>query len=131
VLKSGIQPLVRRALAEANRGDTQQAIETLNKALEIKPYETRVYGLLARLYAKMGSFDQLSELIERGIQENPRQHNRLRNMEGSVYRSAGELQRALAAYKLAISKGPFSNPGRQLQQIKNLETQIRRKARGF
>ena len=131
VLKSGIQPMVRRALAEANRGDTQQAIETLNKALEDKPYETRVYGLLAQLYAKMGSFDQLSALIERGIQENPRQHIRLRSMEGSTLQRAGQLQRALVAYKLAISKGPFSNSERQLRRIKELERELARQERGY
>ncbi len=123
--------MVRRALAEASRGDTQQAIETLNKALEIKPYETRVYGLLAQMYAKMGSFDQLSELIERGIKENPRQHNRLRSMEGSVFLRAGELHRALVAYKLAISKGPFSNPERQLRRIKEIERELVRRERGY
>jgi len=131
VVKGGIQPLVEQAVAAANRGDTQRAVETLNKALEIKPYETRVYGLLAQLYVKMGSFDQLSALIERGIRENPRQHYRLRSVEGSAYHRAGELPRALVAYKLAISKGPFSRPEPQLQRIKKLERELARRERGY
>jgi tetratricopeptide (TPR) repeat protein len=131
VVKGGIQPLVRQAVAAANRGDNQQAAETLEKALEIKPYAIRIYGMLAQLYAKMGSFDQLSALIDRGIRENPRQDYRLRYVEGSAFHRAGQLPRALVAYKLGISKGPFSRPEPLLQRIKALERELARQERGY
>ena len=131
VLKGGIQPLVEQAVTASQRGDNQQAAETLEKALEIKPHSIRVYGMLAQLYAKMGSFDQLSALIERGIRENPRQDYRLRYVEGSAFYRAGKLQLALAAYKRAISKGPFAKPEPILDRIKTLERELVRKERGY
>ncbi len=87
--------------------------------------------MLAQLYAKMGSFDQVTALIERGIRENPRQHYRLRSVEGSAFRKAGQLPRALVAFKLAISKGPFSRPEPQLRRIKALERELVRRERGY
>ena len=123
--------MVEQALAAANRGDNQQAAETLSRALEIKPHAVQVCGLLAQIYARMGSFDRVSELIEHSIRENPRQYYRLHSLEGLAYSRAGQLQRALVAFKLAISRGPFSRPEPHLQRIKSLETELRRKARGF
>jgi len=131
VLKGGIQPLLDEALSESNKGNLQEAIKPLEKALEIDPQAVRVYGFLMRIFAKMGSIDKISELAERGIKENPRRDTNFRSMEGVAYLNAGQPRKALAAFKLSVNKGPFSSRDGHFQRIKEIERGLARKERGY
>ncbi len=131
VLNGGIQPVLAKALKASSRGDNQQAAEYLEKILETNPQAFRVYGHLARVYAAMGSIDRVPELIERGIRENPRRRTGMRSQEGTAYLIGGKPERALAAFKQSINKGPFSNRIAIFQRIKEIERELTRKKRGY
>jgi tetratricopeptide (TPR) repeat protein len=131
VLPNGIQPLLSQAFAAAEQGRIKKACEPLEKAIQIDPQAARAYGLLAQYYARLGRFDDIAELIERGIRESPRRRNNLRSQEGNAYLLGGKPRLALAAYRQSISKSPFSNPLPQLQRIKEIERSLAREKRGY
>lgn len=131
VTPNGVQPIVKKSADLASRGEGQQAADLLEHALEIQPYSIRIVGMLAHLYAKMGQFDQLTDLIDRALHESPRQHFRIHSLEGMAYERMGKLEEALNAYKQAVNNSPFSRREATQQRVKELETQIRRQARGF
>lgn len=131
ILKDGIQLLIDQALRQASKGNNPKAADLLEQAIQKEPYAVRVYGMLAQLYANMHEFNKLDALIDRGIRDNPRQFNNLYSQKANAYRQVGELEKAVQAYKLAVNKGPFSRRDGFYGIIKQLNTEIERKKRGF
>ena len=94
----------------AKNGQTAQAIEHYNKAIQIKPYYTDAILGLGDVYAGKGDIDRAIELFQKTLSLNPNAdaaahaHNNL----GIMYQEKGNLDKALSHLRKAVQLRPGS-----------------------
>ena len=115
---------LRLAAVAQSRRDLDAAQRYSRKALEKNPLLVRAYGRLATIEATRRNADGIQHAIAAGLREMPRRKSQLRQMEGRAYQRMGELERALAAYRQAIPRGPFSYPTRMRALVDRLEKRV-------
>ncbi len=127
-----VQPELRvaRGVVAKTRGDLALARRELEGAIRADPLFVRAYGELAVLEGEAGRPDAAAEAIARGIRADPRRVQDLRYFEGVAYERAGELARAVVAYRAARSKGPFGSPAEMTRLIETLEARLREGPQG-
>jgi len=59
------------AAIQAEGGKIQDAIATVRQGIEVNPYSPRLYGLLASLYASLGSYDSALKTMQKDLQLFP------------------------------------------------------------
>jgi tetratricopeptide (TPR) repeat protein len=109
------------ATSAFDRGELDEARRHGRRALELDPLLARTYGHLAVIAAARNDLDAAARVIADGIRENPRRSVELRLLEARAYARVGASRRALDAYRKAIPRGPFHDPGWIEEQIRQLE----------
>jgi tetratricopeptide (TPR) repeat protein len=105
----------------ARRGDLDEARRHCEQALKLDPLLVRAYGQLAMNAAVRNDPEGIASAIATGIREVPRRSGELRRLEGAAYERIGDPHRALAAYRRAIPRGPFTDPRWMKEEIRRLE----------
>jgi serine/threonine protein kinase/tetratricopeptide (TPR) repeat protein len=82
-----------------------EAIEEINKALELDPNYGMAANLLAYMYAHMGNFDKAIEYLKKYASLSPGDANPFDSM-GEIYLRMGRLDEAIAKYKEALEIKP-------------------------
>jgi tetratricopeptide (TPR) repeat protein len=103
------------------RGRLDEARRHCEKALELDPLLVRAYGRLAMNYAARDDPEGIASAIAAGIRAVPRRSIELKQLEGQAYERIGDPGRALAAYRKAIPRGPFTDPRWMTEEIRRLE----------
>jgi len=124
----------RRAAMVANviRYRTKSAVRDVGKvlgiaetALDRDPLLLRSYYFLAWTQLRLNDMAAVDRTFERAYRELPRAVKKLKPIEAKVFEAAGDLDRALAAYRAAIPTGPFDNPEKMRKAILLLERKKR------
>jgi len=89
----------------AGTGETENALESYQKAYQLKPEDSRVMTGYAACLISDSKFDQASEIYEKIIQIDPQNVNALFNL-AAVNRQKGDYQKAEEAYSKIISIDP-------------------------
>ena len=79
------------AAIQAKRGQTRDAIATIQLGLKVNPYAPRLFGLLAQLYLSAGSYDDALKTMQRELELFPGDdftRSQLRKIEAQRYRHA-------------------------------------------
>ncbi|STX27881.1 methyltransferase [Legionella beliardensis] len=100
-----LQSLHFLGLAQAQLGDTAQAIECFTRALDLEPNSPIIYNNLANTYKKLYQLDQAIFYYQKAIDLAPdyaQAHNNL----ASIYAMQGLNQQALHHYHLALQAAP-------------------------
>ncbi|MCP4313501.1 MAG: tetratricopeptide repeat protein [Bacteroidetes bacterium] len=86
-------------------GDSARAEEVLFEAAEIYNYENQVVVHLINLFARTGRNDQALGVLDMAIKNQPGNHKFLWG-QGLIYRSMGELDKAIESFKAALRVAP-------------------------
>ncbi len=89
----------------AKNGKTEQAIENLNKAIEMQPDKPELYYELANMYASNKQFDKAIEVYSKK-QEKLGVANTDYYYMGNAYMMAGDYQKADETYSQITTKNP-------------------------
>jgi protein O-GlcNAc transferase len=94
-----------RGLANANCGDTAQAVADLRHALMIRPNDKEVRNNLGNIYKGMGELKAARECYEQVLEQEPENEPVLFNL-ANVLVDLGELQAAKELYEKVIAIAP-------------------------
>ena len=100
------------AFQEAERLTTQdrdKAAEAYRKAIKLRPGYTAAYIGLARVLSDNGEYDGALKAI-RDLRRTSPQNAEASAVEGRVYRDSGDEEKAIAAFKRAITQGRGFQP---------------------
>lgn len=112
--------------AFARTGETESALESYQKAYQLKPDDSRVMTGYAACLISDNKFDQASEIYEKIIQIDPQNVNALFNL-AAVSRQKGDYQKAEEAYSKIISIDPEYRDayfGRGLLRLSKVQDQL-------
>ena len=98
-------PYYNRGSAYALSGNYAQAVNDLNKAIELDPGYAEAYTNRGIVYDKKGEYDRAIAEFSRAIALNPSDPVKYNN-RGIVYNEKGEYDRAIADFNRAISLNP-------------------------
>jgi len=93
------------AIYADNFGRKEDAIQLLNKAIEISPYFPKSYNKLGLLYFERGQRDKAIALLNKALKLNPDDPEIYHNL-GYIYMSDGNAHDAKKMYKEAIKVDP-------------------------
>jgi len=82
-----------------------KAIKYLNRAVELDSLFKNPYSMLAQAYEKLGDHEKALQSIDRIISISPQDAYGY-VYRGNIYRSTGEIDSALAAYRNALQRDP-------------------------
>jgi tetratricopeptide (TPR) repeat protein len=117
---------ILQAQLALNRGDRQAALELAEAARKRDPLLPRVHGLVALIHMEAKDMAAVDRTLERAYREMPRGRKKLKPIEAKIFEAAGDLDRAIAAYRAAVPMGPFEKPEKTLRTILELERKRRR-----
>ncbi|MEJ7625947.1 MAG: tetratricopeptide repeat protein [Ferruginibacter sp.] len=81
----------------------EEALQTAQKAQQINPHNSSVYGLLSDVYVEVGNYKEAVEMMEmQGVQPDTRSYSRISYLR----EIQGDYPGAIEAMKLAVSSGP-------------------------
>jgi superkiller protein 3 len=86
-------------------GKTDEAIDLLNKAVEISPQFSKSYNKLGLIYLQRGEKEKSIAMLNRALKLNPDDPEIYHNF-GYIYIQMGEQQKAEAMYKKALEADP-------------------------
>jgi tetratricopeptide (TPR) repeat protein len=110
----------------ARTGETESALESYEKAYQLKPDDSRVMTGYAACLISDNRFDQASEIYEKIIQIDPQNVNALFNL-AAVNRQKGDHEKAEEAYSKIISIDPEYKDayfGRGLLRLSKVQDQL-------
>ena len=91
------------ALLESNR--TNESIDALNHAIEMKGDLANLYCALSAAYVRAARMDEALQALKKGVQERPKDGCICENL-GSISMKMGKLQEAEAYFRKAIELSP-------------------------
>jgi hypothetical protein len=118
--------LLERGVRRLQRKDYNGAERDLRQTIARAPLMVRGYSWLALLLASTGRAGQIHREIDAAIALQPGRRRQLRTVEGVAHEVAGDLGRAVVAYREGIPSGPFADRGASERRIAWLESQIAR-----
>ncbi|MBU8934287.1 MAG: protein kinase [candidate division Zixibacteria bacterium] len=86
-------------------GNTKEAIDRYNQAIEIDPQLDVAYNLLAYAYDKAGDFDQAIAAVQKAIEISPENAGYI-DTRADIYYSFGYLDEAIDSYRQYINEKP-------------------------
>ena len=96
---------VRRGLEAQQQGESEQAIQYYNKAIELNPSSADAYNSRGIAYAKKDELERAIQNFGKAIELNPSSADAYNN-RGNVYSDKGELDRAIQDYNKALELNP-------------------------
>ena len=98
-LKSGIKSV--------DKGDYEDGVNQIKKALEIEPKNTLFNYELAFTYYKMNKYDKVINILEK-VKKNPDTFDLIFSVLGNAYDIIGDRDKAIETYKTGLKKFPGS-----------------------
>jgi len=96
-----------KGLNYAYDGKPQQAIEELQKAIEISPEYAKAYNLLGIIYASLGESQEAITYFQEAIELKPKYAEACSNL-AAIYQSLGRYQEAITHYQKVVQEDPNS-----------------------
>jgi protein O-GlcNAc transferase len=96
---------VREAVALANQGKTQEAIEMFETLYQRDENNPTVANWLGYLYLKTGKYAEAVPMLEKATQLTPRNAEAWNNL-GNAYLHTNQLEKSINAYRKAIELKP-------------------------
>lgn len=96
------------AFAYINAGDTEQAVDPMQRAVEAGADSASNYVLLSQLYQQANQTEEAVAMLEEATQQYP-DNAELQSQLLNAYVRAGQTEQAMSAYKKAIESEP-QNP---------------------
>lgn len=102
-------PWARIGLAKtmSMAGQSDQAIETLELAIEETPQYLEAYDLLAKTHEQQGNTDLAQTILEKAVEISPNTLSR-QSMVGEMAYRNGDLEKAKKAFGIVVDKGKYS-----------------------
>lgn len=102
-------PWARIGLAKtmSMAGQSDQAIETLELAIEETPQYLEAYDLLAKTHEQQGNTDLAQTILEKAVEISPNTLSRQSMVGAMAYRN-GDLEKAKKAFGIVVDKGKYS-----------------------
>lgn len=97
-------------------GRQSEAVDQLNKAIEIKPDEVIYYGVLGIAYFEMGMTDVALRELEKGLAIDPNSQPLLFDLAG-IYAQTGRQEEALTYWQKVYDLNPGNDFGHMAQQL--------------
>ena len=97
--------LYNRAMAHAQKGELEQAIVELSKAIELDPKHASAYNGRAMVYLQVGKAIQGLPDVEKALDLRPDDAYAL-DTRGHIFEALGRKQEAVADYRQALSINP-------------------------
>lgn len=88
-----------------NKGNSDQALSDLNKAIELKPDEFTSYNNKGRIYHNKGDLKEALANYSAAIKYNPKYHYSYNN-RGMIHQAKGDYDKAVKDYNKAIHLKP-------------------------
>lgn len=126
VLAGHPERLLRRSDRALRERDLDAAQADLERAVAQDPLLLRGWARLAHVHLIRRDRVAVERTLQRALHESPRSIAYLKRAEGQIWERLGDLERALAAYRDAIPRGPFSNPSGMHRLVRRLERQLER-----
>ena len=98
--------LIARAHMSRVSGDLQTAERLFKEATDLHPNSPAAYLGLARTFHELGEKKKTIEAIEGTVERSANVDGRCLSSAGLLYEQMGELERALAAFQLALDINP-------------------------
>jgi tetratricopeptide (TPR) repeat protein len=103
--KTTSEPYYNRGLAYLRKGQYDEGIIELTKAIELDPRYTRAYYDRGTAYGKKGEHDRAISDLTKAIELNPK-HFYAYNNRGFAYKSKGQYDQAISDFTKAIELNP-------------------------
>lgn len=122
----GDEPMfyLRQAFAARQRGQPDEALPLIERALELDPLSIHAWADLMATHAERRDRAALDATVERALAAIPRRATDLSQRAASAYEHMGDLLSALAYARAAVPTGPFRNPGPALDRVRALQRRI-------
>ena len=122
------QDYFRRAFKNDDLGKYEEAIEDLNKAIELKPDYTYAYNNRGFAYNNLGQYNRAIEDLDKAIELDP-DNTYAYNNRGFAYNNLGQYNRAIEDYDKAIELDPdyaraYNNRGSTYDDLKQYDRAI-------
>ena len=122
------QDYFRRAYKNDDLGKHEEAIEDLNKAIELKPDYALAYNNRGIAYNNLGQYDRAIEDYDKAIELDP-DYTYAYNNRGIAYNNLGQYDRAIEDYDKAIELNPdyahaYYNRGYSYDDLKQYDRAI-------
>ncbi|MBD3232871.1 MAG: DUF2723 domain-containing protein [candidate division Zixibacteria bacterium] len=88
-----------------SQGQTEEAIEVTEAAIEVHPNGWRTYAFLIQIYGEQGDMDKIEEVIARGPEK---ERERLYLNAAYTLTNAGNTDGAIAIYRKVLERNPKS-----------------------
>jgi tetratricopeptide (TPR) repeat protein len=92
-------------LAYLHRGRTEEALESLDKAVKLNPFNADAFNNMGNAYVGMNNIKEAKESFGRAIEIDPA-HPAAYNNLGSVYKGMEEFEKAKNLYERALELNP-------------------------
>lgn len=100
-----VQAIHALGIISAQQDDFPQAIDYLNKAIELNPNDETLYLHLANIFKMQGLFSQAVHALQTALEKNPKYVLAMNNL-GSVYYTQDKFNEAVPYYQHAIDLEP-------------------------
>jgi tetratricopeptide (TPR) repeat protein len=108
----------------AQQGEIEKARAGFTRLIVEHPLHIQPYGDLAWLECQDDRVEQADRIIAGGVRQMPRRRRALNLLAAQAYEQAGDLPRALAAYRRSVTYGPFGSSTSTETQIERLERRL-------
>lgn len=115
----------RLAQANFSEGNNQEAIQNLEKSLELNPKDADVHAFLGIVYLLLSDFEGAEKEMEEALKLNPYLTD-ARNSLGAVYMKTGRGEEARAAFEEALKDRTYSSPEKILYNLGTLHLEAKR-----
>ena len=89
-----------------DKGDTQNALKELKRALELNPSDARIYNNFGTVYSEMDLHHQAFKSFKKAIELKPN-YSPAHNNLGTVYLHYKKYQEAIECFKKALTFNPY------------------------
>ncbi|MCC6715710.1 MAG: tetratricopeptide repeat protein [Gammaproteobacteria bacterium] len=123
---AGVARLLQQAVAAKDAGDVDNALEVVNRVIEIAPDFAEAWNQRAIIYYKVGYFDASLADVEETLKLEPRHFGALSG-RGMCYLGLRDPDEALSAFEEALDVYPWLSTARAYADTLRQRMEIRRR----
>ncbi|AEK19716.1 TPR Domain containing protein [Methanococcus maripaludis X1] len=111
--------LMDKGAEHCKNGEFDEALKCYNKAIEINPYDDKLFSAIGKAYYGKKDYKKAAEFYERSIELNPSCHYRRYTWLGNSYHYLKDYSNAIKQYEKVIKINPthytaYSNMGNRI-----------------